>query len=453
MTANSSEHADDDSSFARLFREIREVGRGAHGRVLLVEHVSSGDRYVLKQIPLSQLPSGVLTALPEVEVLCRLAHTNVTRLYGAWRLHDHLNILMEYADGGTLADAIKARSSLTKLFDEDTVLDWFVQIASALAHMHANSIIHRDLKAHNIFLTSRNIVKVGDFGISKVLDGTSVLAKTAVGTPYYLAPEVINGEPYGCKADVWALGVLLYELTTLRKPFDADSLPALAMRIMRASYPPPPSSFSSELCGLIASMLQRDPAKRPTLAEVVVHPLVWKQNERLQAQLRSLALTAFPLPIRQPLGSNPSGTRPSTAGALDSVHSVSNNCTPPSNSPSAPQSSGGRTPLSESAQQERATACALRMRMLAEGAVASRSTSDAASGHELEDNLRFSHNLQALEFNLMAVESGEILPDFKRVKSPMMTPSPTNTPTGVSTRRKKQSFTPHSDENATVQPS
>ena len=100
---------------------------------------------------------------------------------------------------------------------------------------------------------------MGDFGISKVLDGTAALATTAVGTPYYLAPEVINGDPYGRKADVWALGVLLYELATLRKPFDADALPALAMRIMRGEYKPLPSCFSSELSGLIASMLQVPP--------------------------------------------------------------------------------------------------------------------------------------------------------------------------------------------------
>ena len=246
----------DEGSYSKLFREVREVGQGAHGRVLLVEQISSGARYVLKLIPLSQLPGGVAAALPEVEVLCRLAHTNITKLFGAWRTRDTLNILMEYADGGTLADVIKARSGLTRVFDEDTVLDWFVQITSALVHMHERSIIHRDLKAHNIFLTSRNIVKVGDFGISKVLDGTAALATTAVGTPYYLAPEVINGDPYGLKADVWALGVLLFELVALRKPFAADSLPALAMLIMRAQYPPPPASFSDELRGLLVSMLQ-----------------------------------------------------------------------------------------------------------------------------------------------------------------------------------------------------
>lgn len=111
-------------------------------------------------------------------------------------------------------------------------------------------------QTHNIFLTARNLVKVGDFGISKVLDATVAMARTTVGTPYYLAPEVIDQKPYGFKADVWALGVVLYELVSLRKPFDAENLATLAMRIMRADFPPLPSSVSPELAELIGSMLQ-----------------------------------------------------------------------------------------------------------------------------------------------------------------------------------------------------
>jgi NIMA (never in mitosis gene a)-related kinase 11 len=164
---------DGETSFASLFREVREVGRGAHGRVILVEQTSNRAKYVLKQIPLELLPSGGHTALPEVEVLCRLAHPNITRLYGAWKSDGTLNILMDYADGGTLGDKIKERSCMTRLFDEDIVIDWFVQIVSALEHMHANSVIHRDLKAHNVFLTSRNIVKASLVFLSAVCPSRS----------------------------------------------------------------------------------------------------------------------------------------------------------------------------------------------------------------------------------------------------------------------------------------
>lgn len=111
-------------------------------------------------------------------------------------------------------------------------------------------------QVHNIFLTSRNLVKVGDFGISKVLDATVAMAKSTVGTPYYLPPEVISNKPYGRKADVWALGVIVYELVTLRKPFDAENLVLLAIKIVNSDPPPIPDSFSPALKELITSMLQ-----------------------------------------------------------------------------------------------------------------------------------------------------------------------------------------------------
>ena len=197
--------------------------RGAQGRVLLVQHNESGEKYVLKQIPISE--KNAAAAVGEVNVLSRLSHPNITTLYDAWRAGSQLNILMEFADRGSLAEVIKTKQATGTLFDEDVVLDWLVQITAALRAMHALSILHRDLKAANVFLTSRNLIKVGDFGISKILERNDGLASTTIGTPYYLAPEVINGEPYGLKADVWSLGVLLYEMMALRKPFEAATSP------------------------------------------------------------------------------------------------------------------------------------------------------------------------------------------------------------------------------------
>ena len=193
-----------ESSAGAQFRELRSLGRGAQGEVVLVEHVGTGERYALKRLELSPCTSSASSAVTEVEVLCKLQHPNCTRLYGAWRASSRLHILMEYADGGSLADRVAAqRSSGGCPFDEERILDWTVQIVSALAYMHSRSVLHRDLKTGNIFLTARNLVKVGDFGISKVLEGegTARLAKTAVGTPYYLAPELVNGEHYGLQVD------------------------------------------------------------------------------------------------------------------------------------------------------------------------------------------------------------------------------------------------------------
>ena len=93
-----------------------------------------------------------------------------------------------------------------------------------MKHVHDRKILHRDLKSQNIFLTKRDFVKLGDFGIARVLSNTKSAAKTVVGTPYYLSPEIIESQPYSFKSDIWSLGVLLYEMCALTPPFNAGSL-------------------------------------------------------------------------------------------------------------------------------------------------------------------------------------------------------------------------------------
>ena len=126
-------------------------------------------------------------------------------------------------------------------------------------------IIHRDIKTANIFLTKDNILKIGDFGISKSLDKTSMAATAMIGTPYYLSPEMVEGKPYSTKADIWALGVILYQLCAFKYPFDANSLPVLALKILKGSFPPIPSQYSKDLKALILQMLQVDQRKRPSM--------------------------------------------------------------------------------------------------------------------------------------------------------------------------------------------
>ena len=110
----------------------------------------------------------------------------------------------------------------------------------AIKHLHDRKILHRDLKSQNIFLTKNGIVKLGDFGIAKVLSHTKENVQTIVGTPYYLSPEIVENNPYNYKSDIWSLGILLYEMCALQPPFNGTSLHMLALRIVKGSYDPIP---------------------------------------------------------------------------------------------------------------------------------------------------------------------------------------------------------------------
>jgi len=115
---------------------------------------------------------------------------------------------------GDLSSIIKQRKEAKKYFTEDEIMHIFVQICLALKHIHSSRILHRDLKASNVFLTGNNCVKLGDFGISKLLEGTLEPSISLVGTPYYMSPEVCQSKPYTMRSDIWALGCLLYEMCT-----------------------------------------------------------------------------------------------------------------------------------------------------------------------------------------------------------------------------------------------
>lgn len=149
---------------------------------------------------------------------------------------------------------------------ENQLLDWFVQMALAIKHIHDNKILHRDLKTQNIFMTQAGEIKIGDFGIARVLQHTY---DWAIGTPYYLSPEICQEQPYNQKSDVWSLGCILYEMVTLRHAFDSNSMKGLVLKILRGTYPEIPSHYSEDLKDLISEMLIKDPIKRPSIRKVV----------------------------------------------------------------------------------------------------------------------------------------------------------------------------------------
>jgi NIMA (never in mitosis gene a)-related kinase 1/4/5 len=138
---------------------------------------------------------------------------------------------MDYADGGDMADKIKITKERFEYITEDEVLNYFTQICLAVKHIHDRKIIHRDLKAQNIFLEKNGTIKLGDFGIAHVLQNTVAKANTQVGTPYYISPEIIKGSSYSFETDIWSLGVILYEMCALDVPIKAKNLHELYIKI------------------------------------------------------------------------------------------------------------------------------------------------------------------------------------------------------------------------------
>merc|ERR1719183_418533 len=178
---------------------------------------------------------------------------------------------MEHCMGGDLRELIVKRQPAMDLFQEDQVMNWFAQILLALQYIHSEKVLHRDLKTSNIFLveaSSKSMVKLGDFGISRVLEGTSDAAMSTVGTPYYMSPEVCRNDPYNWKSDVWALGCVLFELCALKRAFESSSLAGLIYRIVNDRHDPIPDLYSKSLSDLISQLLAKSTQSRPSLTDL-----------------------------------------------------------------------------------------------------------------------------------------------------------------------------------------
>ena len=172
-----------------------------------------------------------------------------------------------YLLGGDLLTQINMAKG--HYIEEKHILTWFIQILLALKHVHDKRVLHRDLKCQNIFLTKSGIVKLGDFGIAKSLSCTNANAESVVGTPFFLAPEIIRSKPYSFEADIWALGVVLYQLCSLKPPFMAANIHGLALKIVKADYSPIPPFYSTELKTLISQLLVVEPSKRIKLNHIL----------------------------------------------------------------------------------------------------------------------------------------------------------------------------------------
>ncbi|XP_062981922.1 serine/threonine-protein kinase Nek3 isoform X2 [Elgaria multicarinata webbii] len=196
-----------------------------------------------------------------------MKHPNIVTYAESFEAAGHLYIVMEYCDDGDLMQKIKLQKG--KLLPEDTILNWFAQICLGVKYIHDKRVLHRDIKSKNIFLTQNGKVKLGDFGSALLLTSPMAYACSYVGTPYYVPPEIWENTPYNNKSDIWSLGCILYELCTLKHPFQANSWKHLILKICKGYYNPLPSHYTYEFHYLIKQMFKKNPKNRPSASTIL----------------------------------------------------------------------------------------------------------------------------------------------------------------------------------------
>ena len=211
--------------------------------------------------------------LKEVRLLESLDHPNIIKYLDSFIEDNQLFIAIEWAEKGDLKQLIKRSISEDLSIDEKKIWEYLYQIASALKHMQDKRIMHRDLKPANIFLGSDGTLKLGDLGLGRFMSSQTIEAFSRVGTPLYMSPEVLKGQGYDWKSDVWSLGCVIYELACLRSPFKRDdekmSLYDLFQTISKGEFPPLPPRYSEELRQVVNSMIQIMPQNRLSVDQVV----------------------------------------------------------------------------------------------------------------------------------------------------------------------------------------
>ena len=295
--------------------KIKAIGQGAFGVVYLVQSQQSGDcrKFVMKEVSLRGLPREEMAAAQnEVAALKKLRHPHVIAIVESFVNDETLCIVMEWAEGADLSTLIARRMKEGRPFSEEEVLLIFWQLTSALAHCHHDlRMLHRDLKPQNVFLAANGDVKLGDFGLAKVVEATRAAAHTLCGTPLYMSPELCLGQGYNRGADVYALGCILYELMSLRPPWSdlnlngPGGMTAFLKRIAQATLDIEPLKrrYSLELCNLLGSLVHKQARCRPALDKVLQLDLVCRAAPVKLATPRGTAAQQPPRPQPSPRSS------------------------------------------------------------------------------------------------------------------------------------------------------
>ena len=255
------------------YNVIGKIGQGTYSSVYKAEILSSNIQTAIKVIPISKLTAKqIQNTLNEIRIICSIDHPNVVKYYDAFISNDNslLFVVMEYLEGGDLSDRLSCLSKNNLNFDEEQIWKYSIQIMQGLFILHSHQTIHRDIKPANLFLTKDlQTVKIGDMNTSRIMSQEEQMAKTVIGTPYYLAPEIWLNQPYDYKCDVFSLGCVIYEMCMLKPPFRGSSVQELYNSVCDGTYSPLPNCFSLNLQNFIGSCLHRNPKSRSSILKLL----------------------------------------------------------------------------------------------------------------------------------------------------------------------------------------
>ncbi|CAI0415540.1 unnamed protein product [Linum tenue] len=259
-----------------------EIGKGAYGRVYKGLDLENGDFVAIKQVSLENIAQEDLNIImQEIDLLKNLNHKNIVKYLGSLKTKTHLHIILEYVENGSLANIIKPNKFGP--FPESLVTVYIAQVLEGLVYLHEQGVIHRDIKGANILTTKEGLVKLADFGVATKLTEADVNTHSVVGTPYWMAPEVIEMSGVCAASDIWSVGCTVIELLTCVPPYyDLQPMPAL-FRIVQDDHPPIPDSLSPDITDFLRQCFKKDARQRPDAKTLLSHPWILNSKRALNS--------------------------------------------------------------------------------------------------------------------------------------------------------------------------
>ena len=253
------------------YKIIKQLGEGGLSKVYKVQNKLDKNFYVIKKIPIkSNTPEELKSIENESLILKEIESEYIVKYIDSFIENEHYNIVMEYCENKDLKSFIINHKYNNQYINEDVIYNIVLDICYGIKEIHLNNLIHRNLKPDNLFISKDYKIKIGDFGITKKLINSMKYTNTGNGTYNYMAPEMINGQKYNKKVDIWALGCILYELFTLNLCFDGINIEGLINNINKNNHGKIDTNiYNIEWQNIIDLLLKTDYHERPEIDEVI----------------------------------------------------------------------------------------------------------------------------------------------------------------------------------------